>query len=144
MESFYNNVTVINNSKKFTLKNAETQLNWGKWVDNSGNPSNPPTNLAAGGTATFQVEGRNSSSSGSDAAVTYTVWDDELNEAAGTIKFSFSCPYSGSNTAACSNSSSLTYALYTKINSTDAWGNEGAVPESGHPLYVQYTLSDPT
>ena len=144
-QDFYCKVSIINNSSKLDLKNSVPTNEWGKWADSNGNGTNPPTNILHGSSASCQLTGREGSSSGAEGGVGYTVWQDGADgegEADGLISFAFSCPYAEDNTASVDNTSDLTVNFCCRTSTGDDWGAEAAVPPGGHPLYVQYTLTD--
>jgi len=141
-QDFFCYVTVTNDSKKLDLKNAVPSKEWGKWSDANGKGTNPPTNILHGKSSSFQLTGREGSWSGAEGGVGYTVWNSELDQADGLISFAFCCPYDGENTAGVDNSSDLTVNFCCRTSADAPWGGEGEVPPGGHPLYVQYTLTD--
>ncbi len=136
-------VTIWNNSSQ-VLANADIVKSWGKY------PKKPITNQAAHTWQDFEMQGRSGAISGCEGSVTYQV---SYEPGLGSVKFYYTCPYSGDNEAVPTNNAvGLKLRVYAQISEkcgesgwgTDSskWGKEGQVPLDGHPLAVLFVVDD--
>lgn len=136
-------VTIWNNSSE-ALTNLVKTNEWGKYM------SDPLSNQAPKSWQDFRLAGRDSAWSGCEGSATYRV---SYQPGAGSVKFYYTCPYSGDNAATVTNDSfTLKTSVYAAISKksgesgwgTDKskWGKEGQVPKSGHPVAILFYIED--
>ncbi|HET9868372.1 MAG TPA: hypothetical protein VFQ06_13830, partial [Nitrospira sp.] len=131
---------------KQLLKNGQWSASWGKYT------VNPSTNVDGGKKAytTLVLKGRSLSPSGCEGEIVYDL--DSLGS--GSIKLSYSCPYSGDNYGRTDNHSAdlVLLGVYGQIGSRlgmdmwgwdeSKWGREGDIPITDSPLSLLFVVRD--
>jgi hypothetical protein len=135
MADFSCYITIINQSS-VPLTNGSYYSDFGTYV------TRPETNIAVGGTTSFQLEDP-SGPFGAEGSLAYDAGE-------GVIECHYDCPYRGDNNLSVyQNTSGLLVFFYGNngvnypwVPDGSNWGQEGQYPSNGHPLSGLFVVKD--
>jgi len=127
----------IKNNTSNAINLVEKNNSWGYW------DQEPPANIVSNDKKTFHLKDK-FGPAGTEGFVSYSITDKKGNQ--GTVKLYFTDPTTGDNKVSYSWISSNVPEIDVNItaHSTDNPEVDGYVQPSGHPIYVDFTISNKT